>query len=41
MMDILIYFIESALGDWDMEVYAGTNHAGEDLETIKVLGTYF
>ena len=26
MMDILIYFVESALGDWDMEVYTGTNH---------------
>jgi hypothetical protein len=24
-----------------MEVYSGTNHYGEDLSTIKVLGTYF
>jgi hypothetical protein len=34
MVQILFFFIESALGEWDMAVYSGTNHAGEDLETI-------
>jgi hypothetical protein len=41
MLDILIFFIESALGEWDMVVYEGTNHKGENLETIQKLGTYF
>jgi hypothetical protein len=29
------------MGEWDMEVFTGTNENGEDLETIKVIGTYF
>jgi hypothetical protein len=41
MIDIVFFFIESALGEWDMSVYEGTNHKGEDLETIAKIGTYF
>jgi hypothetical protein len=28
MTDILIYFVEAALGEWDMDVFNGTNHDG-------------
>ena len=41
MVDITIFFIQSALGELEMSVYDGTNHEGEDLETIKKYGTYF
>ena len=37
----LIFFLESALGNWDMDVYAGTNDHGEPLELVGKLGTYY
>ena len=41
MIDIFYFFTEAALGEWDMGVYAGSNHIGEDLQTIQTLGRYF
>ena len=33
--DTLIFFLESALGQWDMDVYSGTNDHGESLELVN------
>ena len=41
MMTILTMFVESALGEWDMSVYDGQSHTGDDLTTIHTLGKYF
>lgn len=39
--EIIVFFVESALGDWDMVVYEGENYKGVTLTTLKKLGTYF
>ena len=41
MTEILTMLIESALGEWDMEVYNGKGIDGEDLHTIHRIGKYF
>jgi hypothetical protein len=41
MTEILTMLVESALGEWDMEVYNGKGIGGEDLNTIHSLGKYF
>jgi hypothetical protein len=34
-------YTESALGEWDMDVYNQENELGDDLKTVKVIGRYF
>ena len=41
MEQIFFYYIEAALGEWELSAYAATNKLGEDLQTVQKIGVYF